>query len=475
MTSPSSIRSSLESVLGPEAVRDDPETVAAHAVDGVPPRAVAFPGSTNAVAEAVRLCQRKRLAVIPWGSGSKMAAGFPPERFDLALSTARLQRIVDMDTANLTVTAEAGVRFKTVQAALSGEENRCYLPLEDPVTPSQEEICPERENRGCFIPMSPPHSRTATLGGIVAANSSGPTRLLHGLPRDLVLGVRYVTPAGEVVGMGGKTVKNVSGYDVTKLMIGSQGSLGVVCEITLRLLPLPERTGTELFAFDRREAACRFVDRVFESPLLPSAVELLNHRACALLGPEELDRPAGGTWGVALALEGVEEAVTRMRETFGKMGEARRARVRLQLEGEAHARFWERYGHLEETMEEAWPNLITIHPVYPISEYSGMAARVDALDAVCVLRAGSGTGRIHLLPPGADPEGPEKLLPVVERILEACVRTGGGLTVERAAPAWKARLPLWGPEPDALALMRRIKDQMDPDRLFSPGRFVGGI
>ncbi|MGD8385660.1 MAG: FAD-binding oxidoreductase [Desulfobacteraceae bacterium] len=482
MTQPSSIRASFETVLGSDAVLDDPKVLEAHAVDGVRPRVVVFPESTDAVADVVRLCMREKLALVPRGSGSKMAAGYPPERLDLVLSTERLQRIVDMDTANLTVTVEAGVRFKTVQTALAGEENRCYLPLEDPVTLAPEEICSDRENRGCFIPMSPPHSRTATLGGIVAANSSGPTRLLHGLPRDLVLGVRYVTPAGEIVGMGGKTVKNVSGYDVSKLMIGSRGSLGVLCEMTLRLLPLPERVGTEFFVFNDGKDARRFVDRVFEIPLLPAAVEVLNPRACTLLAPTQVDGTADTSWGVALALEGVEEAVVRMSEEFKDMGAEAGARVHLHLEDETHARFWEHHGHVEETLAEQYMNLVSVRTVYPISGYGTVMDRFEALsaeralDAVGIFQAGSGTARIQLLPSGGEAEGVgEKVLPVIAGIQESCAGLGGSLVVERAASAWKEALPLWGTEPDALIVMKRIKEQMDPDRLFCPGRFMGRI
>ena len=255
MSSQSSIKHSLRTIVGTEFVKDDLMILSAYGIDGVNPWAVVFPGSTTEVSEVVRLAHSDNLSLAPRGSGTKIGMGNIPERLDLILSTERLNRIVDMDMANLTVTVEAGVVFKEIQRALAGEENRCYLPLKDPDTPSDDEICSARENRGCFIPMEPPFSDSATLGGIIAANSSGPTRLLYGMPRDMVLGVRFVTPSGEIVGMGGKTVKNVSGYDMVKLMIGSGGSLGILCELTLRLLPLPEDFGTGLFAFSGLEDA----------------------------------------------------------------------------------------------------------------------------------------------------------------------------------------------------------------------------
>ena len=172
---------------------------------------------------------------------------------------ARMNHMLDVDTANLTITVEAGVKFRDVQARLATEEDRCYLPLGDLKTEAGEFVCSDQSHRGCFLPIDPPYSEKATLGGIVAANTTGPRRLLYGLPRDLVLGVRFVTPKGDIIGAGGKTMKNVSGYDVSKLMIGSLGSLGILCEMTLRLLPLLRKwrpSSSPLILF-RRGRVCR--------------------------------------------------------------------------------------------------------------------------------------------------------------------------------------------------------------------------
>jgi FAD/FMN-containing dehydrogenase len=239
----------LRDVLGSEYVKSDPETLSGFEVDGMRPRFVAFPSDVEQILNVVKIAQREKMSVLPWGSGSKVSTGQIPSALDLILCTRRLDRVIDMDTANLTVTAQAGVRLRDIQADLANEENRCYLPYEDATTLSDEAVCSDRENVGCFIPLTPPGIESATIGGIIASNSSGPTRLLYGMPRDLVLGIRYVSPDGEIVGMGGKTVKNVSGYDVNKLMIGARGSLGILCEMTLRLLPLPECVKTFIASF----------------------------------------------------------------------------------------------------------------------------------------------------------------------------------------------------------------------------------
>ena len=237
----------LAGITGKDRLKTDPADIAPYTVDGVVPKAVVFPKDTRMVASIVKCACRGSLTIVPWGSGTKMAMGNTPKSVDLVVCTSRMNHMLDVDTANLTITVEAGVKFRDIQARLATEEDRCYLPLDDLKTEAGEFICSDRSHSGSFLPIDPPFSEKATIGGIVAANSSGPRRLLYGLPRDLVLGIRFVTPTGDIVGAGGKTVKNVSGFDISKLMIGSLGSLGIICEITLRLLPLPEEHGDARF------------------------------------------------------------------------------------------------------------------------------------------------------------------------------------------------------------------------------------
>jgi len=471
-----SVIEALKGIVGPDHVMSDPAGVSQYTVDEVTPWVAVLPATVEDVSEVVRLAGKEKLAVVPWGFGTKMAKGNPPTRLDMVVCTERLNRVVDMDTANLTVTVQAGVPFREVQAALRGEENRCYLPLEDPVTVSQQEICSDRENMGCFIPLLPPFSHSASLGGIIAANSSGPTRLLYGLPRDMVLGVRFVAPNGEIIGMGGKTVKNVSGYDVSKLMIGSQGTLGVLCEMTLRLLPLPEKVKTGLFLFKGLREASNFVNRIFESPLLPAAVELMNHKAFPLL-------PAGGMdksgFGVAVAMEGVEEAVDRMASEVKAMGSEFGASKHAEFRAEDHRGFWDAYSNLPAVLCDRNPDLLSVRLNYPISRYAEVfdyaqsLASGNALDAVLLCHAGSGASFVHIMV--SQSNATESVISFLEKLRERCESLGGHMILDRATPFWKKQWPAWGKARGGFAVMKRIKEQMDPLGLFSPGRFVGGL
>ncbi|MBN2123714.1 MAG: FAD-binding oxidoreductase, partial [Deltaproteobacteria bacterium] len=225
----------------------------------------------------------------------------------------------------------------------------------------------------------------------------------------------------------------------------------------------------------------RFLDGIFESSLLPAAVELLNERACALLAPELAAGFSGGGVGVAVALEGVEEAVGRMGRESKEMGLAAGSQGYFHLEGHAHDRFWEQYSHLGRTLVERFPGLVSVRANFPVSGYSEMfdlaggLAREKQIAVVILAHAGSGTALIHFVPFQGEEADPDGVVSVVEKLRERCAGMGGNLIVERASSALKEKTAFWGPEPEALVVMKRIKEQMDPDRLFCPGRFVGGI
>ncbi|HID29645.1 MAG TPA: FAD-binding oxidoreductase, partial [Desulfobacterales bacterium] len=414
----------LEDIVGTEFVKSDPETISFYTVDGMAPRAVVFPESVEQISRLVKLAREEKWALLPWGSGSKIEMGNIPSRLDFVLCTMRLNRIIDMDTANLTVTAQAGVRFRDLQTALAGQEDRCYLPYESPVDLLDQRICSDREHMGCFLPMWPPYSDSATLGGIIASNSTGHTRLLYGLPRDMVLGVRYVAPSGEVIGVGGKTVKNVSGYDMCKLMIGSMGSLGVLCEMTFRLLPLPERVGTCLSVFPSLDDASRCVDKIFDSNLLPAAVEILNGHNLGLMAQDEIPAFEADKYAVAVALEGVDEAVERMASEIKEMATDSGAEESVYLKEKAHGLFWEAFSNFSNRLSKAYPEITSVRINYPISQYyevihlAQSLIRDHQLEYELISHAGSGMAVIHFLSNRKEAQAEDKIVLSVKTLLE---------------------------------------------------------
>ena len=293
----------LKSIVGPEFVRIEGEETEKYAVDRIVPRGVVFPGNTDEVSQIITLANQGNLAVVPWGSGTKISMGNPPARLDLVVCTSRMNHMIDVDTSNLTITVESGVKFRDIQARLATQEDRCYLPLDDLATEADEVICSDRSHSGCFLPIDPSHAGNATIGGIIAANSSGSRRLLYRNIRDSILGIRMTAPTGEVLGSGGKTVKNVSGYDVSKLAVGSMGSLGIICEITMKLLPLPERMETVLVSFQSFAEASGFVEEILNTSLLPAGIDVLNRKAYSHLDMDGLPDQGSAACVVAVALE----------------------------------------------------------------------------------------------------------------------------------------------------------------------------
>jgi glycolate oxidase FAD binding subunit len=477
MTQLNLVLDELAGITGRDRLKTDPSATAGYAVDGVVPKAVVFPKDTKMVAAVVQRASQGKLAVVPWGSGTKMAMGNPPKRVDLVVCMAGMNHMLDVDTANLTITVEAGVKFRDVQARLATEDDRCYLPLEDLKTEAGEFICSERSRSGCFLPLDPPFGEKATIGGIVATNSSGPRRLLYGLPRDLLLGVRFVSPKGEIIGAGGKTVKNVSGYDISKLMIGSLGSLGILCEMTLRLLPLPEKMETMIFSFNAFSDASAFAGAVLATKLLPAALEVADRSVLdAMAFKEAADLPAGPCVAM-VALEAVDEAVARMRKELQAMGRHFKAGGHILIEEDRHRLFWLTLGELQSALLKRAPGFVALQLNYPLSAWKAMFELVDntlsryELDHTLLCHPGTGVSLVNILP-GGKVSQKESLADAVEELFAACRETGGNLVVQRAPTDLKSVLPVWGEPGSDLPLMKRIRSEIDPDNLMNPGRFA---
>jgi glycolate oxidase FAD binding subunit len=470
----------LAGIAGRDRLKSDSDDTAQYAVDGVIPKAVVFPKDTKMVAALIRCACRNHLAVTPWGSGTKMAMGNLPKQLDLVLCMARMNHMLDVDTANLTMTVEAGVKFRDVQARLATEEDRCYLPLEDLKTEAGEFVCSERSHSGCFLPLDPPFSEKATMGGIMATNSSGPRRLLYGLPRDLLLGVRFVTPKGEIIGAGGKTVKNVSGYDISKLMIGAMGSLGVLCEMTLRLLPLPEKMETLVFSFDSFSDAGAFAGAVFGTKLLPAAVEVADRAALDHIDFRGSEDFSPGAYAVMLALEAFDEAVTRMSRELQAMARHFKTTGYTLIREEKHRLFWLALGELQSSLQRHSPRLVGLRLGYPLSSWKAIFEFADntlsqrGLEHALLCHSGSGVALLNIL---LDEKGSQdaSMIEAVGTLLAQCRSAGGNLVVERAPAELKSALPVWGePGPD-LPLMKRIRLELDPEGLMNPGRSCVGL
>ncbi len=465
----------LHGILNPQMVSDDSETLTRFSVDGIVPKAVVYPTNLSQAAEVIKLANKENWAVTPCGGCSKLGIGNVPKRMDLILNTSRLDKIIDIDVANLTVTAQAGVKLRDLQDLLGGTENRCYFPLEGDTKAQADYMCSSREYKGVFLPLDPSFPDQATVGGIVATNASGPKRLRYGLPRDLVLGVRYVTPTGEIIGMGGKTVKNVSGYDVSKIMIGSFGTLGIIGDITFRLLPLPEQSVTLLGSFTSLSDAVCFSRRVLGSKLLPTSVEILNDAGYELSEFSDLS-VSSQSWCVAVGLEGFNEEITREITDLKDMARLERVVDLRELDREKASYFWNNLANCAVRALRQGKSVIKFKAGFLISHYAEVLeswAELSDGQGALIASAGSGTACAYFL--GIQQSDNAKMAKLSSSFRAVTEKHEGSMVVELAPAAMKNELDLWGKPGRDFIIMKRIKDSVDPLNVLNPGRFLGGI
>lgn len=395
---------------------------------GRSPCVAAYPASEKEVSQVLRVAQASGSLLVPLGSGTKMAKVRLEGRLKTLLLTERLSGIVDYDCDNLTITVRAGTKLGQVSDIL--RENNQRLPL-DPFLFGQ-----------------------STIGGVVATASSGPLRYRYGSVRDLVLGLRVVLPTSVAIKCGGKVVKNVAGYDMPKLFIGSYGTLGVITEVTFRLYPLPETECTALFLSSGFDAPSAMVQSLLSSPLEPSSIEILNPTALAIVG-----KKAGLTptcqYCVAVRFEGFREEVNRQIDDACSM--------------------WRGLGGREEAiMEEAgfWSSLSLLPSVakYITSFKAGLPLSIvkkaflimeeEARETGCALCliSHAGSGIIHGFIDCAD-ENWGSLSKFARAVNTYVHLSGGYISSLDAPPDVGLSSP---PSTGTLSLMKRVKDAFDP-------------
>ncbi len=394
---------------------DDTDMVA-----GVPARYVASPATTEEVSEVLRLATEHDLRVVARGAGTKLDWGAAPTGLDLVLDTTRISGVVEHAAGDLVVVVLAGTPVETLQATLADSGQQLALDVAED---------------------------GATVGGVVATNTSGPRRMLYGTLRDLLIGVTFVRSDGVVAKAGGKVVKNVAGYDFGKLLIGSYGTLGLVTQVAFRLHPLPMASRVLSAEFRDAEEAGRVAAELTNSQVVPSAVEV--------------DQPADGPVTVTVLIEGTEDGVSKRAAVTAQMlgtgvvdGQAPPWFGRYPFDASADV------GLKLTTEITGLPKLLTA--VRHAADRHGVPIGVR----------GSATGVLYAaLRAGTKPEA---VAAVVEDLRLAAGSYGGSVVVLTAPAAVRDAIDMWGPVP-GLDLMRRLKDQLDPDHRLAPGRFVGGI
>ena len=424
----------LESIVGSSGIclRQDTEPFWQERVEkavapGTSIACTVYPNTQEELAARIACARQNRWRVLPCGSGSKLDWGGLVEGVNIAVSTARLNRLVEHAVGDLTVTAAAGMKFADLQAVLGAV--------------------------GQFLPIDPAYPQQATLGGIIATADTGSLRHRYRGVRDLLLGMTFVRSDGKIAVAGGRVVKNVAGYDLMKLFTGSYGTLGIISQVTFRVYPLPESSGTVILTGEAG-ALAQAAQILLSSALTPTAVDLLSPDLVTKLG-------LGKGTGLIVRFQSIAESVQQQSARLLEVGEKLGLQGTKCSEDDEH-QLWQR---LPETMWDSGTKSAIICKIgIRPSEAVTFINQLPIQDAW--IHAGTGLGVLRFEAATA-----QTLL----QVRQGCEAKGGFLTVLAAPTDIKQELDVWGYTGSAIDLMRRIKQQFDPENILSPHRFISGI
>ncbi len=446
----------IEAIVGAGHCSQHHDEMACYAYDAsvqkCMPSAIAFPKDATEIAALITLANRAGFFVIPRGSGSGTTGGALAVQGGLVLVTSRLDNILQIDTDNLVAHVEPGVKTGQLHTAV--------------------------EQKGLYYPPDPSSAAFSTIGGNLAACAGGPRAVKYGVTRDYVLGLSAVTGSGDIIETGVQTVKGVVGYDLTRLMVGSEGTLGVITRVTLRLLPKPEAVRTMIVLFDSMARAAETVSEIIRRGIIPRTIEFMDRLSVRCVKDQ-----------MPVSLPENTEALLLI-ETDGTQTEADQAIVTLQhLSNAQHAigvviaknnteagQLWQARKSLSSAMYQYGPDKINEDIVVPRSKIPDMVKRIESIQAETGLtminfgHAGDGNIHVHIMLDKRDPAAVSAAETAIEKVFDHTLLLGGTLSGEHGVGI--AKRPYIGKEigPTEQMIMKKIKRVFDPNGILNPGK-----
>lgn len=450
----------LEAMLGAGSVATDLSSRETYAVDEIAPAAVVKPETVEQVEAIIAVAISEKLAVIPRGHGTKMGMGMPPERYDLALEMTGLRQIAYYDPDDLTLSVDAGMDLSALAETLA--EHRQFLPL------------------------AVPFFGESTVGGAVASGISSSLREGYGTARDFLLGAEFVSGSGALTKSGGRVVKNVSGYDLHKLLIGSLGTLAAITRLNFRTYPAPRGYGQLVAAFSTIEDLLQFSSLVRKSPLSPSSFQILSPTAARATAEFKEDRSApmpewfgDGLWHACVLFEGADTVIRRYSGDLDIYAQKAGAAAVHLLEAPASDSLG---GALRELLGlQAWSGpASTIFRIHTLPAFSEAIVRLQECAKRCSFACsifGNASGPLYFAvnPAHADQQTISALVRISAEVFEYAVVQRGEASIPFCPTELKRLVNVWGPARKDAQMMRRVKKAFDPENIFAPGRFVAGI
>ncbi len=449
----------LAAIVGEANVLTSPEDLICYSYDSTfaesRPDVVVSPATTEEVSQVMRVAYEEEIPVVPRGMGSGLAAGSIPFSGGIALSLTRMNRILEIDEENMTATAEAGVITADLQAAV--------------------------EERGLFYPPDPSSIKQSTIGGNVACNAGGPRCLKYGVTGDYVLGLKVVLADGRVLQTGGKAIKNVTAYNLTQLFVGSEGTLGVITEVLVRLISKPEYVRTALAVFPELEDASRTVNAILTAGIVPCTIEMMDDTTIETV--EEymhLGLPVGAAALLILESDGEDlDMVNREIEAMAEIARQHGAsEVKVAQTEAERADLWRGRRSLSPSLARRAPNKLGEDISVPRSQIPEAVRRIKEIgrkyNLPIVVFGHAGDGNLHpnILFDRRNEEEWNRVEQAVGEIFAMAVELGGTLSGEHGVGTLKLPYLEMALGPVAVDMMRRIKQAFDPKGILNPGKKV---
>lgn len=452
MLKPSVVKD-LRKIVGPANLSTSPEELLVYSYDATQreslPWAVARPASSREISEVLKLANCERFPVVPRGAGTGMSGGSVPVRGGVVLSLERMNRILEIDEKDFIAVVEPGVITGVLQR--------------------------EVESRGLFYPPDPASHQSCTMGGNVAECAGGLRAVKYGVTKDYVLGLEVALPTGELINTGGRTIKGVVGYDLTKLIVGSEGTLGVATKIIVKLLSLPESVRTLTAFFNDVQSAAVAASNIMAKGPLPRALELVDQaslRAVESYLKEDLSHGAGAM--LLVEVDGPEESTAReadrIAEILAGAGAERVSRADTDAQRE---NLWKARRSISPALDNIKPKKVSEDIVVPRSKITDILNELGAIGkrhGLMIVNFGhAGDGNIHtnIL---FDEEDMPRAEAAIKEIFATTLRLGGSISGEHGIGLSKAPYLPMELGHDAIAAMKRIKKALDPNNILNPGK-----
>ena len=460
MRIPANALDALRDIVGADGVLLDLPARAAHSADSLErvsalPDVVVVPSDAAQVARVMQWCVAHRVPLTPRGGGTGYSGGAVPVLGGVVLSMARFTRILEIDEHNLLAVVEPNVITADLQAAV--------------------------EARGLFYPPDPQSMTECAIGGNIAENAGGPRAFKYGVTRQYVLGLEVVLPTGERIETGGRTVKNVVGYDLTQLLIGSEGTLGIITRATLRLIPKPEARATLQAAFPSIAAAARAVDEFVVRRVVPATIEIIDGM-CLDAVERLLDDASLHLHGIpAMLLVDVDGSQAQVAQDLGRADDACRAAgatwCRVATDADEREHLWAVRRQLSPALKMIAPYKVNNDIVVPKGRIPELFALVTELRERYGLPIPSfghaGDGNIHvnvMVPDPGDARQMERAEAAQADLFDGVIALGGVISGEHGIGVTKSAYIGRNLSADAIALMKRVKQAFDPHGLLNPGK-----